>query len=235
VLHADGYAGFNSLYESGRIVEVACWAHVRRKFFDVHAANGSEIAKQALDRIGALYGVEAAINGMSPVERYRQRQAQSKSIANALKDWTEEISPKLSGRSELAAAFRYMLTRWLALNRCLTTAASASTTIQPSGHCVASPLAERTISLPVPTAAANEPPPCTPLSKPQSSTVSIQRPTYAMSSTASPIIQSTASPSFCRGTGNQLIKSIEQPRQRPFAERLRCERDSKLEDGSFLN
>jgi transposase len=113
VLHADGYAGFNGLYESGRIIEAACWAHVRRKFFDVHAANGSEIAKQALDRIG-----EAAINGMSPEERYRQRQAQSKSIANALKDWAEDISPKLSGRSELAAAFRYMLARWLALNRC---------------------------------------------------------------------------------------------------------------------
>lgn len=118
VLHADGYAGFNGLYESGRVIEAACWAHVRRKFFDVHAANGSEIAKQALDRIGALYDVETAINGMSPEERYRQRQAQSKSIANALKNWAEEISPKLSGRSELAAAFRYMLARSLALNRC---------------------------------------------------------------------------------------------------------------------
>ena len=118
VLHADGYAGFNGLYESGRIVEAACWAHVRRKFFDVHAANGSEIAKQALDRIGALYGIEAAINGASPEERHRQRQAQSKPIAAALKAWAQEISPKLSGRSELAAAFRYMLARWLALIRC---------------------------------------------------------------------------------------------------------------------
>lgn len=118
VLHADGYAGFNGLYEGGRIIEAACWAHVRRKFFDVHAANGSEIAKQALDRIGALYGIEAAINGATPEERRRQRQAQSKPIADALKAWAEEIGPKLSGRSELAAAFRYMLARWLALNRC---------------------------------------------------------------------------------------------------------------------
>lgn len=118
VLHADGYAGFNGLYQSGRIVEAACWAHVRRKFFDVHAANGSAIAKEALDRIGALYGVEATINGLSPDERRRQRQTQSKPIANALKAWAAEIAPKLSGRSELAGAFRYMLARWLALSRC---------------------------------------------------------------------------------------------------------------------
>jgi transposase len=118
VLHADGYAGFNGLYESGLIVEAACWAHVRRKFFDIHAANGSAIAKEALDRIGALYGVEAVINGMPTYERRRQRQAQSKPIAEALKAWAEQIGPKLSGRSELAAAFRYMLARWLALNRC---------------------------------------------------------------------------------------------------------------------
>jgi hypothetical protein len=118
VLHADGYAGFNGLYEGGRIIEAACWAHVRRKFFDVHAATGSEIAKQALDRIGTLYGIEAAINGATPEERRRQREARSKPIAEALKAWAEGISPKLSGRSELAAAFRYMLARWLALTRC---------------------------------------------------------------------------------------------------------------------
>lgn len=118
VLHADGYAGFNGLYEGGRIVEAACWAHARRKFFDVHVANGSTIAQEALDRIGALYGVEAVINGMSPGERHRQRQAKSKPIAQALKAWAEETSPKLSGRSDLAAAFRYMLARWMALNRC---------------------------------------------------------------------------------------------------------------------
>jgi Transposase IS66 family len=49
VIHADGYSGFNGLFAGNRISEAACWAHVRRKFFDVHAANGSSIAKQALD------------------------------------------------------------------------------------------------------------------------------------------------------------------------------------------
>ena len=57
MLHADGYAGFNGVFETGRVREAACWAHVRRKFFDVHAANGSPIAKEVFDRIGALYGV----------------------------------------------------------------------------------------------------------------------------------------------------------------------------------
>jgi len=118
VLHADGYAGFNGLYQNGRISEAACWAHVRRKFFDVHAANGSAIAKEALDRIGALYAVEAAIKGLSPDERRRLRQAQSMAIAVDLKSWAEATKPKLSARSELAAAFRYMLSRWLALTRC---------------------------------------------------------------------------------------------------------------------
>jgi transposase len=118
VLHADGYAGFNGLYQGNRIVEAACWAHVRRKFFDVHAANGSEIAKQALDRIGALYGIEAAINGLTPGERHHQRQVQSRLLAEALKTWAQNVAPKLSARSELAKAFRYMLSRWLALTRC---------------------------------------------------------------------------------------------------------------------
>lgn len=122
VLHADGYAGFNRLYEADRkpepIVEAACWAHVRRKFFDVHAAQRSEIAKEVLDRIGQLYAVEEATKGQPPAERRRRRQAQSIHLADALKAWSETTLPKLSGRSELAGAFRYMLARWPALMRC---------------------------------------------------------------------------------------------------------------------
>ena len=67
-LQADGYAGFNELYRAGGMTEVACWAHVRRKFFDIHAANGSPLAKEALDRIAALYSVieTAKLNGIDP-------------------------------------------------------------------------------------------------------------------------------------------------------------------------
>jgi transposase len=118
VLHADGYAGFNGLFETGRISEAGCWAHVRRKFFDVHAATASPIAKEALDRIGQLYAVEKAINGSPLDQRQQQRQLKSKPIAEALAVWAEETAPKLSRKSELAAAFRYMRTRWTALTRC---------------------------------------------------------------------------------------------------------------------
>jgi len=111
VLHADGYAGFNGLFETGRISEAGCWAHVRRKFFDVHAAIASPIAKEALDRIGQLYAVETTINGAPPVQRQQP-------IAEALAAWAEQTTPKLSRKSELAAAVRYMRARWTALTCC---------------------------------------------------------------------------------------------------------------------
>ena len=118
VIHADGYAGFNELFAGHRIAEAGCWAHVRRKFFDVHAAIGSPIAKEALDRIGQLYGVEETITGIPPDHRRRERQQRSKPIAEALAAWADETVRKLSRKSELAAAFRYMRARWAALVRC---------------------------------------------------------------------------------------------------------------------
>jgi hypothetical protein len=118
VIHADGYAGFNELFVGGRIVEAGCWAHVRRKFFDVHAATGSPIAKEALDRIGQLYAVEKTINGSPPEQRRQQRQLQSKPIAEALAAWADKTGRRLSRKSELAQAFRYMRARWTALGRC---------------------------------------------------------------------------------------------------------------------
>src|SRR5438477_5291030 len=118
VIHVDGYAGFNELFAGNRIAEAGCWAHVRRKFFDVHAATASPIAKEALDRIGQLYRVEETINGAAPDHRRRERQKRSKPIAEALQVWAEETARKLSRKSELAAAFRYMRGRWPALVRC---------------------------------------------------------------------------------------------------------------------
>src|SRR3954454_11998934 len=118
VIHADGYAGFNELFAGNRIAEAACWAHVRRKFFDVHAATGSPIAKEALDRIGQLYRVEQTIHRVLPDNRRRERQQRSLPIAAGLQAWAEETTRKLSRKSELAAAFRYMRSRWTALTRC---------------------------------------------------------------------------------------------------------------------
>ena len=109
ILHADGYAGFNAVFGTGLVTEAACWAHVRRKFFDVHAANGSPIANETLDRIGALYGIEAGIRGKPPDERQRFREQQSLPLLDDLKAWLETDLPKLSGKSDLAAAMRYAL------------------------------------------------------------------------------------------------------------------------------
>lgn len=117
VLQADGYAGFNGLYVKGRITEAACWAHVRRKFFDVHAATQSAVAHEALERIGALYDIERDIRGQPPDQRRQNRQARSHPLAKALRTWAEATAPQLSGRSDLAGAFRYMLARWAALTR----------------------------------------------------------------------------------------------------------------------
>lgn len=110
VLQADGYAGFNGLYEArrpgGALIEAACWAHTRRKFFDVHARTGSAVAFEALERIGAIFDVERSVSGKPPDERLRQRQARSQPLAAALKAWAETILPQLSGGSDLAKAFR---------------------------------------------------------------------------------------------------------------------------------
>src|SRR5579875_1230416 len=72
-LQADGYAGFNRLYDDGRIREAACWAHVRRKFFDLHQAHASPIATEALERIGQLYRIESELRGRPPDERQQVR------------------------------------------------------------------------------------------------------------------------------------------------------------------
>lgn len=118
VLQADGYAGFNELYR-GDIIEAACWAHARRKFFDVHAASGSPIADEALKRIGDLYRIEAAIRGKPPDERRAARLERSKPILDVLKPWLEARRNELSRKSELAKAIGYALTRWTALSRFL--------------------------------------------------------------------------------------------------------------------
>ena len=87
ILQADGFAGFNRLYETGTIVEAACWAHVRRKFFDLHQGHASPVAKEALERIAQLYGIEKEIRGRSPAERREVRQARSRPLLEAMHAW----------------------------------------------------------------------------------------------------------------------------------------------------
>jgi transposase len=117
LLQADAYAGFNQLYENGGIEHVACWAHVRRHFYDLDQAHASPTAREALQRIGALYGIEEQIRGKPPDERRQVRQEHSKPLLDSLRQWFEATLSKLSRKSDTTAAIRYALTRWDALTR----------------------------------------------------------------------------------------------------------------------
>jgi transposase len=121
ILQADGYAGFEKLYNDADpnhpIKEAACWAHVRRKFYDIQVANDSPLAIAAIQRIGELYGIEEQIRGSSPDIRREIRQARSGPLLDALYRWFRDTLAQVSGKSELAVAIRYALSRWKALTR----------------------------------------------------------------------------------------------------------------------
>lgn len=110
-VHADGYAGFNGLFGDGKAGETACMAHVRRKFVDVHQAQGGTIADEAIRRIAALYGVEKEARGKTPTERAALRQEKAKPLFDDLEQWLEAQLPKMSGKTPLAGAIRYALNR----------------------------------------------------------------------------------------------------------------------------
>jgi transposase len=116
-LQADAYAGFNQLYKDDRIQEVACWAHVRRKFYDLEQAHASPLAREALERIAALYAIEDDIRGRPPDERQQVRQIRTRPLLQSLYDWFEISLTKLSRKSDTTAAIRYALTLWPALTR----------------------------------------------------------------------------------------------------------------------
>ena len=114
ILQADGYTGYAGLYERG-VTEAACMAHCRRPFFELHASTGSPLALEALQRIAALYAIEATTRGQSPEARLAVRQAHSAPLFSDLRTWLETTLSRVSGKSELAGAIRYMLSRWNAL------------------------------------------------------------------------------------------------------------------------
>ena len=132
-LHADGYAGFARLYEIGglkasdaalmqgppRVAEVGCWSHVRRGFWDEWASHQSKIAKEALDRIGALFDIERTIAGSLPDIRVAVRQRTAKPKIDELAIWLDDQLAKIPGKSDLAKAIRYARWRWHALTRYL--------------------------------------------------------------------------------------------------------------------
>jgi transposase len=116
-LQADAYSGFHHLYEGSAIYEVACWAHARRKFHDIHVIHASPITTEAITRIGALYGIEDTIRGKSAELRREIRQTRAQPLLDDLRGWLEKSLRTLSTKSETAGAIRYALAHWRALTR----------------------------------------------------------------------------------------------------------------------
>jgi transposase len=137
ILQADAYSGYNKLYARTRqpapILEAACWAHGRRKFFilaDIEAATRSKakgekpavvspLALEAVRRIDALFEIDRAINGKPPEERLAVRQEQSATLVADLEAWMHMHRAKLSRGNKVAEAMDYMLKRWTAFARFL--------------------------------------------------------------------------------------------------------------------
>ena len=101
----------------GEVIELACMAHARRKFFDLHQANGSPVAAEALRRIGELYAIETAAKGKTVEERARRRKETSQPLLEALHLWLQNTRQSVADGGALAKAIDYSLRRWPAFAR----------------------------------------------------------------------------------------------------------------------
>ena len=109
--HADAYAGYNDAYRTGRVTEMACMAHVRREFTKVYESTKSATAREAIERIAELYEVEKRARFKSPRQRVALRQEYAKPIFDDLETWLRAQLNKISGKTPLAKAIKYALTR----------------------------------------------------------------------------------------------------------------------------
>jgi transposase len=123
LMQADAYAGFNGLYVAGRkpgpIIEAACWAHGRRKFYELAELRKAPLAIEAVRRIDELFVIEREINGLSADQRLAARRQRSRPLADALETWMRQERRKLSSGNPIAKAMNYSLERWPALTRFL--------------------------------------------------------------------------------------------------------------------
>jgi hypothetical protein len=113
-LMVDDYGGYKALFKNG-VIELGCWAHARRKFFELHQANGSAVAAEALRRIGELYVLEAQAKELKPEQRLVLRQQKSQPKLIEFKTWLDETGAKVAPNSALAKAIMYSQRRWSAL------------------------------------------------------------------------------------------------------------------------
>lgn len=123
IVQADACSGFNGLFIEGRqpgpIVEAACWAHSRRKFFELARLRKTPIAIEAVQRIDDLFAIEREINGKTPAERKAIRQARSRPLIESFETWLRGERKKLSPKGPLAKAIDYQFNHWAAFTRLL--------------------------------------------------------------------------------------------------------------------
>ncbi len=120
ILQADAFAGYNRLYEDGRIIEAACWSHARRKMWDIHERQHKlpgTLAHRALEQIGELFKVEAELKGRSPLRRRRVRRLRTRPVLDDLRIWMSQTLAEVSAKSPMALAIGYSLSNWTALTR----------------------------------------------------------------------------------------------------------------------
>lgn len=117
-LMVDDFSGYKALFGHG-ITELGCWAHVRRTFFDAHKASGHPLAALAIERIGALYAIEAKLRDLDDQIRRRERQRLAGPLLDDFKRWLDDHLPQALGNSGLAKAIQYTRRRWSALVRYL--------------------------------------------------------------------------------------------------------------------
>ena len=120
VLQVDGYGGYKALAERGEVRLAFCWAHVRRRFYELAAAGPAPIAARGARRASpSSTGSRAEIRGRSPEERRAVRQERSRPVLEALEPWLREKLALISQKTKLAEAIRYALSRWEGLTRFL--------------------------------------------------------------------------------------------------------------------
>jgi hypothetical protein len=165
LMQADAYAGFNRLYKASRrpgpIVEAACWAHARRKFFDLARLQKAPIAVEAVERIDALFAIEREINGLSSEQRLAVRNERSRPLVAELEIWLRSSAPSSPPRTRPPRRSTTASSVGPRSPASSTMAASACPTTRPSGPCAASRSDERTGPSQARTKAAIAPPPST--------------------------------------------------------------------------
>lgn len=115
ILQVDGYGAYNKLARSDGgndgVILAGCWSHSRRKFYELHASEGSKIATETVELMAKLWQVEETARGQSPEARVAARQQTSAHVANQLFDLWQRTLPRISGKSKLAEAIRYATSR----------------------------------------------------------------------------------------------------------------------------